>query len=106
MQGKAVAISRINCGILRLVSVVYNTVLAILDICMNFYIIICRIPAVQFFFCGCGPEDCAVEHTAVLETVWKSAVTGSPGMFLDLEYYSDESVLFQYSGRIEGSCKN
>ena len=23
-----------------------------------------------------------------------------------LEYYSDESVLFQYSGRIEGSCKN
>lgn len=24
-------------------------------------------------------------------------------MFLDLEYYSD-SVLFQYSGRIEGSC--
>ena len=106
MKFEAASVAFVYNGILWLVGIVYDAVFAVLYIGVDFYIVVCGIPAVQFFLCGCGPEDCTVEDTAVLETVWKSAVTGSPGMFLDLEYYSDESVLFQYSGRIEGSCKN
>ena len=106
MKREAAAISFIDDCILWLVSIVYDTVLAILYISVDLYVIIGGIPSVQFVLSRCRPEDRTVETTAVSEAVWKSAVTGSPGMFLDLEYYSDESVLFQYSGRIEGSCKN
>ena len=73
---------------------------------MHLYVVVGAEPLVQFRLVVGRPQDGTVQQSAVLKAVWKSAVTGSPGMFLDLEYYSDESVLFQYSGRIEGSCKN
>ena len=48
MQVKAVAISRINCGILRLVRVVHNAILAIFNISMDFHIVVGTEPSVQF----------------------------------------------------------
>ena len=70
---EAASIAFVYNSILRLVGVVYDTVFAVLYIGVDFYIVICGIPAVQFFLCRCGPEDCTVEDTAVLEAVRKSA---------------------------------
>ena len=73
MKFEAASIAFVYNSILRLVGVVYDTVFAVLYIGVDFYIVICGIPAVQFFLCRCGPEDCTVEDTAVLEAVRKSA---------------------------------
>ena len=56
MQVKAVAISRINCGILRLVGVVHHTILAVLDVGVNFYIIIGAEPCMQFLLAVGTPQ--------------------------------------------------
>ena len=40
MQVKAVAISRINCGILRLVSVVHHAVLAVFDVGVHLHVVV------------------------------------------------------------------
>ena len=73
MKFEAASVAFVYNGVLRLVGVVYDTVFAVLYIGMDFYIVVCGIPAVQLFLCGCGPEDCTVEDTAVLEAVRKSA---------------------------------
>ena len=73
MKFEAASVAFVYNGILWLVGIVYDAVFAVLYIGVDFYIVVCGIPAVQFFLCGCGPEDCTVEDTAVLETVWKSA---------------------------------
>ena len=54
---EAASITFVYNSILRLVGVVYDTVFAVLYIGVDFYIVVCGIPAVQFFICGCGPED-------------------------------------------------
>ena len=56
MQVKAVAIRRINCGILRLVSVVHNAILAIFDISMDFHIVVGTEPSVQFILAVGTPK--------------------------------------------------
>ena len=73
MKREAAAISFIDNCILWLVSIVYDTVLAILYISVDFYIIIGGIPSVQFVLGRCRPENRTVEYTAVSEAVWKSA---------------------------------
>ena len=72
MKFEAASVAFVYNGILWLVGIVYDAVFAVLYIGVDFYIVVCGIPAVQFFLCGCGPEDCTVEDTAVLETVCTS----------------------------------
>ena len=81
---EAASIAFVYNSILRLVGVVYDTVFAVLYIGVDFYIVICGIPAVQFFLCRCGPEDCTVEDTAVLEAVRKSADIDTTAFFASL----------------------
>ena len=69
MQVKAVAISRINCGILRLVSVVHNAILAIFDISMDFHIVVGTEPSVQFILAVGTPQDGSVKGAAVGKTI-------------------------------------
>ena len=73
MQVKAVAISRINCGVLRLVSVVHNAILAIFDISMDFHIVVGTEPSVQFILAVGTPQDSAVKGAAVGKTVRHTA---------------------------------
>ena len=63
---EAASIAFVYNSILRLVGVVYDTVFAVLYIGVDFYIVICGIPAVQFFLCRCGPEDCTVEDLSLI----------------------------------------
>ena len=69
MQVKAVAIRRINCGILRLVSVVHNAILAIFDISMDFHIVVGTEPSVQFILAVGTPQDGSVKGAAVGKTI-------------------------------------
>ena len=69
MQSKAVAISRINCGILRLVSVVHNAILAIFDISMDFHIVVGTEPSVQFTLAVGTPQDGSIKGAAVGKTI-------------------------------------
>lgn len=69
MQVKAVAISRINCGILRLISVIHNAILAIFDISMDFHIVVGTEPSVQFILAVGTPQDGSVKGAAVGKTI-------------------------------------
>ena len=57
---------------------------------MYFHIIISRIPAVQFFFCGRRPQNCTIKNTAVPEAVWKptdiNASSFSKGFYCHLYF--------------------
>ena len=64
MKREAAAISFIDDCILWFVSIVYDTVLAILYISVDLYIIIGGIPSVQFVLGRCRPENRTVEYTA------------------------------------------
>ena len=48
MQSKAAAVCGVNGGVLRLVRVVHNAILAIFDISMDFHIVVGTEPSVQF----------------------------------------------------------
>lgn len=60
MQSKAAAVCGVNGGVLRLVRVVHHTILAVLDVGVNFYIIIGAEPCMQFLLAVGTPQDSAV----------------------------------------------
>ena len=69
MQRKAAAAGGVNGGILRLVSVVHNAILAIFDISMDFHIVVGTEPSVQFILAVGTPQDGSVKGAAVGETI-------------------------------------
>ena len=73
MQGKAAAVASVNSGILRLVGVIHDTVLAVLDIGMYFDIVVCAKPLVQVGLVVGGPQDGSVQHAVVHEAVGQTA---------------------------------
>lgn len=91
MKIKAAAVSAENSSILRLISVINHTVFAIFHIGVNLYVVVGGIPAVQLFLCRCGPEHCAVKHTAVLKAVRQTADVNaaslSKGIYCHLYFF-------------------
>ena len=69
MQSKAAAVCSVNGGVLRLVGVVHYTILAVLDVGVNFYIIIGAEPCMQFLLAVGAPQDSAVQGAAVGKAV-------------------------------------
>ena len=61
MQSKAAAVCGVNGGVLRLVRIVHHTILAVLDVGVNFYIIIGAEPCMQFLLAVGTPQDSAVK---------------------------------------------
>lgn len=73
MQSKAAAVCGVNGGVLRLVRIVHHTILAVLDVGVNFYIIIGAEPCMQFLLAVGTPQDSAVKGAAVGKTVRHTA---------------------------------
>ena len=69
MQSKAAAVCSVNGGVLRLVRVVHYTILAVLNVGVNFYIIIGAEPCMQFLLAVGTPQDSAIKGAAVGKTV-------------------------------------
>ena len=62
VQGKAASVAGINGGVLRLIGIIYHTILAILDVSMNLHVIVRAEPLVQVGFIVGSPQDGAVQH--------------------------------------------
>ena len=72
MKIETASVSSVYRCILRLVSIVYDTVFSILHIRMHFHVEVCAEPFVKVVLIVCRPEDRTIQKTAVLEAVWKS----------------------------------
>ena len=73
MQVKTAAVARVNRGILRLVGVVHDAVLAVLNVGMDFDIVVRAEPFVQVGFIVGSPQNGAVQHAVVHEAVRQTA---------------------------------
>ena len=67
MQRKAAAVCGVNGGVLRLVRVVHHTILAVLDVGVNFYIIIGAEPSMQFILAvGTARMNCILGSAPII----------------------------------------
>lgn len=73
MQCKAAAIAGVNNGVLRFVGVVDHTIFAVLDVSMNFDMIVGTEPVMQAVFIVCSPQDRTMKDAAVCETIRQTA---------------------------------
>ena len=73
IQGDAAAVSCVDCGALRLVGIVHNTILSILHIDMDFHIEVGAVPFVQVFLIVGSPNNAAVQNAAVFKAVRQTA---------------------------------
>ena len=88
MQSKAAAVCGVNGGVLRLVRVVHHTILAVLDVGVNFYIIIGAEPCMQFLLAVGTPQDGTIEGAAV-----GKAVRHTADVWLGTQKFSNTSVI-------------
>ena len=69
MKGKAASVAGINGGVLRLIGIIYHTILAILDVGMNLDIVVRAEPFMQVGLVVGGPQDGSVQHAVVHKAV-------------------------------------
>ena len=73
MQRKAAAAGGVNGGILRLVRVVHNAILAVLTLGVHLHVVVGAEPCMQFLLAVGTPQDSAVKGAAVGKTVRHTA---------------------------------
>lgn len=73
MQIEAAAVAGVNGRVLRFVGVVDHAVLAVLNVGMDFHIVVRAEPFVQVDFIVGSPQDGAVQHAVVHKTVRQTA---------------------------------
>ena len=73
MQIEAAAVAGVNGRVLRFVGVVDHAVLAVLNVGMNFHIVVRAEPFVQVGFIVGSPQDGAVQHAVVHKAVGQAA---------------------------------